>query len=56
MGTYRIHLDANRSAVRATGAAPKFSLFGCPEGVLDLGLASRRTEGQELPLLEPPVE
>ncbi|WP_188111390.1 hypothetical protein [Nocardioides antri] len=52
MGTYRIHLDANRSAVRALGAAHQ-----CPElGGFDLGKRSRRTEGLELPsALELPV-
>ena len=51
MGTYRIHLDANRSAVRALGAAHQCPIFG-----LDLGKAPRRTEEETLPLLlEPPV-
>lgn len=49
MGTYRIHIEANRSAVRAMDAAHKSPLFGC------LGTSSRRSE-QELPVLEPPVE
>ena len=53
MGTYRTLIDANRSAVRALGAAHQ-----CPElGGFDLGLRSRRTEGRELPVpVEPPVE
>jgi hypothetical protein len=53
VGTYRIHLDANRSAVRALGAAHQ-----CPElGGSWIGKASSRTEGQELPVpVEPPVE
>ncbi|WP_322937890.1 hypothetical protein [Nocardioides bizhenqiangii] len=53
MGTYRTFIDANRSAVRASGAAHK-----CPElGGSGLDLRARRTDGQELPLtLESPVE
>lgn len=53
MGISRIHRYANRSAVRALGAAHL-----CP----DLGgtwsvPAPRRAEGQELPVTpEPPVE
>ncbi|WP_281292630.1 hypothetical protein [Nocardioides humilatus] len=43
MGTYRTSIDANRSAVRASGAAHKCPVWG--------GL-----EGLELPFsLEPPV-
>ena len=53
MGTYRTLIDANRTAVRALGAAHK-----CPErGSFDLGLRSRTSEGRELPVpVEPPVE
>ena len=53
MGTYRTLIDANRSAVRALGAAHR-----CPElGGFDLGLRSRSTEGQEPSIaVEPPVE
>jgi len=52
VGTYRTFIDANRSAVRALGAAHK-----CPAiGGFDLGLLPSRTEGQELPVpVEPPV-
>jgi len=52
VGTYRIFIDANRSAVRAFGAAHK-----CPAiGGFDLALLWSRTEGQELPVpVEPPV-
>ena len=46
MGMYRIHLDANRSAVRALGAAHFCPLFGGQE----LGKPSPRTEGVELPV------
>ncbi len=51
MGTYRTYLDANRSAVRAPGAA-----HSCPQpGGFDP--RSPRTEGIELPfVMEPPVE
>jgi len=51
VGTYRTLIDANRSAVRALGAAHK-----CPAvGGFDLGLLSSRTEGRELPVpVEPP--
>ena len=51
MGTYRTFIDANRSAVRALGAAHK-----CPAiGGFDLGVLWSRTEGQELPVpVEPP--
>lgn len=51
MGTYRTFIDANRSAVRALGAAHQ-----CPElGGSDLVLRSRGTEGQERPSTsEPP--
>ena len=53
MGTYRTLIDANRSAVRALGAAHQCPAFGG----FDLGMRSRRTEGQELPVpVEPPVE
>lgn len=54
MGTYRIHRDANRSAVRVLGAAHM-----CPAlGSFDLWTSSRTTEGQklaELPRPEPPL-
>lgn len=51
MGSYRTLIDANRSAVRALGAAHE-----CPElGGFWWGTSSRRTEDQKLPLvLEPP--
>jgi hypothetical protein len=52
VGTYRSHIDANRSAVRALVAAHKSPMFGG----LCLGTSSRRTEEQELPQLEPPAE
>jgi len=53
VGTYRTLIDANRTAVRALGAAHK-----CPElGSFALGLRSRGSEGRELPFpVEPPVE
>ena len=52
MGTYRTFIVANRSAVRASGAA-----HNCPElGGSGPEVRSRRTDGQELPSpVEPPV-
>ena len=52
MGVYRTFIDANRSAVRALGAAHQ-----CPElGGSGPGVRSRRTDVQELPsTVEPPV-
>ena len=49
MGSCRTLIDANRSAVRASGAAHQRPAFG-PDFVLRSG----RTEGQEPLTLEPP--